>query len=373
MDIKDPFEVVTVIAGQQDANFYARFLYDFFADWTWAADGSTASVTLSHDDLSDVTLASTGDDPKVTITSTEARDEDDNVIGTRYTATATYTLNGYDYTFTDHKDVLTPEPAAEAENVALSETEANTDALWDVLGEQANVTLSGRTLYKDGSWNTLCLPFDVALEGSPLEGATLKTLASSDYDAATGTLTLNFADATAIEGGRPYLVKWTKPDGYDGHASDYDITAPVFSGVTINGIMGGAAGSMYVDMMGTVSPVILTGGDRSVLYLGAGNTLYYPSAALTIGSCRAYFALHNGITAGDLPNEARAFVLRFVENPSTQGDNFGDGETTGISLTPAPSPKGEGSEYYDMLGRRLSGKPTQSGLYVNHGKKVVIK
>ena len=34
----------------------------------------------------------------------------------------------------------------------------------------SKVTLSGRTLYKDGSWNTLCLPFDVALEGSPLAG-----------------------------------------------------------------------------------------------------------------------------------------------------------------------------------------------------------
>ena len=37
----------------------------------------------------------------------------------------------------------------------------------------------------------------------------------------------------------------TIPDGYDGHESDYDITAPVFSGVTINGIMGGAAGLRY--------------------------------------------------------------------------------------------------------------------------------
>lgn len=49
---------------------------------------------------------------------------------------------------------------------------------------------------------------------------------------------------------------------------EYNITAPVFSAVTINGIMGGAAGSMYVDMMGTVSPVTLTANDRSVLYLG---------------------------------------------------------------------------------------------------------
>jgi len=108
------------------------------------------------------------------------------------------------------------------------------------------------------------------LEGSPLEGATLKTLASSDYDADNGTLTLTFADATAIEGGRPYLVKWT--------TTGADITDPVFNSVTINGTMGGCAGSMYVDFMGTFSPVTLAANDKSMLYVGADNTLYYPSA-----------------------------------------------------------------------------------------------
>ena len=52
-----------------------------------------------------------------------------------------------------------------------------------------------------------------------------------------------------------------------------------------------------------------------------------------------------------------------------------NGETTGIvSLTPDPSPKGEGSGYwYTLDGRKLQGKPTQKGLYINNGKKVVIK
>ena len=51
-----------------------------------------------------------------------------------------------------------------------------------------------------------------------------------------------------------------------------------------------------------------------------------------------------------------------------------DGETTGIiSLTPNPSPKGEGSDYwYNLDGRQLSGEPTQKGVYINKGKKVVI-
>jgi len=47
------------------------------------------------------------------------------------------------------------------------------------------------------------------------------------------------------------------------------------------------------------------------------------------------------------------------------------GETT--SLTPNPSPKGEGSEYwYSIDGRKLSGKPTKKGLYIHNGKKIVM-
>ena len=50
-------------------------------------------------------------------------------------------------------------------------------------------------------------------------------------------------------------------------------------------------------------------------------------------------------------------------------------DATGISsLTPGPSPKGEVSEcFYTLDGRRLQGKPTKSGVYVNNGKKIVIK
>ncbi|MBR4730847.1 MAG: leucine-rich repeat protein [Prevotella sp.] len=50
-------------------------------------------------------------------------------------------------------------------------------------------------------------------------------------------------------------------------------------------------------------------------------------------------------------------------------------DATGIrSLTPDPSPMGEGSEYfYTLDGRRLNGAPTQKGVYVNSGMKVIVK
>lgn len=77
-----------------------------------------------------------------------------------------------------------------------------------------DVTLSGSTLYCNGSWNTLCLPFSLAtLAGTPLEGLTVKELdTESAHDGHhTGldgtTLYLNFKDATGIEADKPYIVK----------------------------------------------------------------------------------------------------------------------------------------------------------------------
>ena len=217
--------------------------------------------------------------------------------------------------------------------------------------ENVNVTLSGRMLYKDDSWNTICLPFDMTAAQVTAQLAPSKLMTLSTATFSEGTLTLNFADATAIEAGKPYIIKWTSGDYF----------TPTFTGVTINSAAPTDVEKTAANFHGIYSPYSTGGEDKTMLYLGAANKLYYPNDAMTINAFRAYFKL-NGITAGDLPNEARAFVL-----------NFGDGEHTGISLTPDPSPKGEGSEYYDMQGRRLSGKPTAKGLYISNGRKVYVK
>jgi len=78
-------------------------------------------------------------------------------------------------------------------------------------GMMPKVTLSDRTLLKNGDWNTLCLPFSLTAEqiaASPLAGATIMELLSTSNLDSEGKLTLNFQDATAITAGMPYMVKW---------------------------------------------------------------------------------------------------------------------------------------------------------------------
>ena len=245
-------------------------------------------------------------------------------------------------------------------NINLANDGFNGETLYTYDGMTAkSVKLDERTLYKDTKWNTLCLPFSLTEKqladiACPLAGADIRTLSSATFS--DGTLTLNFsAEGTvkSITAGTPYLVKWEEGD---------DIIDPTFNDVTI-AYAYHPVETGVVTFSGNFNPVGCSAGDNTMLYLGAGNKLYYPNATMTINSFRAYFQLNNGITAGDpsSPNAIRAFVL-----------NFGD-EETGILSTTNFTNFTNSDAWYSLDGRKLNGKPTTKGLYINNGRKVVIK
>jgi hypothetical protein len=109
-----------------------------------------------------------------------------------------------------------------------------------------------------------------------------------------------------------------------------------------------------------------------VLYLGEDNTLYFPNAAMTINACRSYFQL-NGIEAGNLPaTNVRLF--------------FGDDGSAGVS--PATGSAGitttnytnytNSDEWFTLDGRKIvnsqsSNRKLPKGVYINNGRKTVIK
>ena len=247
---------------------------------------------------------------------------------------------------------------APATTISLADASDNTSVLNANSGQTRNVTLSGRTFYRDGKWNTLCLPFSLSAAqlasiDCPLKGATIKTLSESAFSESTGELTINFADASEVEAGKPYIVKW------DDAAN---LANPTFWNVAIpaeNPSTTFTVSTTYVDFKGILSPYAIPGEDKTMLYLGGNNTLYYPNAAMTLNACRAYFQL-KGITAGDPTSGVRALVL-----------DFGD-ETSGIQ-TLNHEPKTVNQYYYDLSGRRLNAQPTQKGIYIYHGHQIVIK
>ena len=275
---------------------------------------------------------------------------------------ATFLSPGEEYTPTSDPNII--KAHYKPLNISLADNANNEETLYMYAGKKAHsVTLADRTLFKDGKWNTLCLPFSLSAEqiaaNGYFAGATLKTLdadAKNGFDTTDGTLYLSFKDATEIEAGVPYLVKWT---------SGEPITDPVFEGVTVSSTAAQAvesttAGLESIQMVGCYSPVSVTADDKSILFLGDANTLYYSTIDRQIRSCRAYFSVP--YIKNNAGAKARAFALSF------------DGEdVTGILGVSADSTDVKDGVWYSLDGVRLSGKPTQRGLYINNGKKVVIK
>ena len=151
----------------------------------------------------------------------------------------------------------------------------------------------GRTIFKDGSWNTLCLPFDIDnlsdLDGTPLDGATIMTL--NQVRIAYGYARVEFSGSVnSIPAGSPFIAKWD---------SGEDIKDPVFRQVTIQG----TPRSNYFEggrFEGIFGPVSLKGGDKSRFYLGAENKFYHPALDLNLNSFRAYFILNDGVTIREM-------------------------------------------------------------------------
>jgi hypothetical protein len=259
------------------------------------------------------------------------------ITGVSYTILKPYT-NGILF---DGKYYVAPETMTLADN-DVNDVESVNDYVVDV-------TLSGRTLYKDANWNTLCLPFDVTIADSPLAGdnvvAKVLNAAQSSLDS-DGKLTLKFSAAPAtIPAGTPFIVKWNN--------TGIDLVNPVFNGVIVNNAVTSVEfGDGNASFVGTYSPFAITDENiRSILLLTSAGKLGYSKVNRTLGSCRAYI-----LTTGT--QAAREFVV-----------DFGDGETTNIQQVESGKLKVEG--YYDLQGRKVA-QPTK-GLYIVNGKKVVVK
>ena len=181
--------------------------------------------------------------------------------------------------------------------VNLADDEDNSSVLTTSNTKTCDVHLADRTLYKDGCWNTLFLPFSLTIAESPLAGATVMKLNKQTSSFVDGTLTLNFeVEPTTLAAGTPYIIRWDKADGYEGNESDYDLVSPTFPNVTVRNEQTFSQFGNNI-FRGAYAPVTLNANDQTKLFLGAGNKLYYPSETVTLGAQRAYFELDPSVHA----------------------------------------------------------------------------
>lgn len=223
--------------------------------------------------------------------------------------------------------------------VTLDESKDNTETISGNADKTVNVKLT-RTLKAD-VWNTFCVPFNVTVAGSPLEGATIKQIASVEEK--TDGAVINFEDAPAtLEAGKAYLVRTATA-----------IVNPTFNGVTVKNVTPtNCSGNDNYQLIGIYSPLNID----ALLYgkvFGINNQdkLAKVKENTSIKGMRAYFLLANSATAAKL--------------------NFG-GELTGIDAVDNGEAVMTGKVYNlngQYVGNSLEG--LKKGVYVVNGKKVL--
>lgn len=161
-----------------------------------------------------------------------------------------------------------------------------------LMGETVK-TYIARTFYKDGYFNTLCLPFSMSeyAVGYYLYDSEIFEFESAEMNG--GTLDLYLNQVYAIEAGKPYLIRWAE-DGSPTMSGLY------IEGVTITASEGQAVGT-GVQFVGTIGQTQLENGNTNYLFLGRNNTLYWPNTDNKMKGFRAYFKVSGSVAPHGAP------------------------------------------------------------------------
>lgn len=243
-----------------------------------------------------------------------------------------------------------------AADIILPDNEDNESLIYDVAGLaksrnlKFNAYLENRTFKDNGVWNTFALPFDVTVAGSPFEDALIYTVNNRSSVDNTGLLTLRIDNAKTnkLAAGTPYLITWEEDNGLD------KPTTIVFSQVTFKNetypVTGSVAGESSIVFKPNFNLLKYTEEKTSILFL-SNNTLYNVGNGTRIKPQRAYFERLGG-------GSIRGMVFEIE-----------DDETAIESVNGAVN----NDPWYDLNGRKLTGKPAQKGIYIINGKKTIIK
>lgn len=250
--------------------------------------------------------------------------------------------------------------------VSLADDEDNTSMI--VAATEAatpyNVTLADRTIYGDGAWNSLCLPFSVDdISQTPLAGMDVRELVSASVEGVSLKLTF-MPGVTAIEAGKPYIVRF----------NGEDVVNPEFYGVTLSTVdRGFTSDDGNVAFCGIYAPVVIGDeGDNTKLYVNSANRLSWPNGSMRIGAQRAYFQLNGDlIVVGEFVPGAKLITDFYID--------YGDGEVedyvTGVKAVSDMSSTAchNSDAWYGPDGRKGIGNPLKSGIYIIGGRKVFVK
>ena len=184
-----------------------------------------------------------------------------------------------------------------------------------------------RKLYRDGYYNTLCLPFNLSaaeIDASPLTGAHIYKYVRATK-VSDAQLDIEVEDTTGITAGVPYLITWapTSPEIIDnGILTFHNVYIRTNEGQTIGG-------ADEVRFVGNIARAQMENGDHNNLFIGANNTLYWPNTDNKLRGFRAYFqvpiegpaAVSPGAPARIVEHHQTTTEINIVVSPMSQNES----------------------------------------------------
>ena len=274
--------------------------------------------------------------------------DDTNFVADDYYASWTGSAQSVTFTTTQQThatQIIVTVEVPKAKNYTLDETKTD-NVIKDCA--YANVTLQ-RTL-EASHWNSFCVPF--ALDKDQVtqyfgEGTQLRT-----YEGRCENNIVYFATVDNIEAGKPYIMK---PGNAVVKNPTFEGVSMVATGLDDNGNPQAVGDASTVQMKGIYNHVTLVQ-DKTNIYIGAGNKFYYPAdaEACQMNGLRAYFIVPEGTD-----------IKKLRANLDGATTSLGEIFDTEESNTPVYNLQGQ------CVGNSLS--TLKSGIYVQNGKKVVVK
>lgn len=217
------------------------------------------------------------------------------------------------------------------------ENEDNNIEVW----ENSDITLN-RTLVAN-KWNTLCVPF--AISGEEIKANFGEGTRVEKLDAVNGN-TVNFADATSIEAGVPYLIKPTVAG-----------TTYTFNGKEVSADAPKTEGNADVTFQGIYSPTDITnnGTVKAAGVTEDGKVLFVNPGSQT-KAFRCFF------TISDNTSITPAMLKISIK-----------GVETAINSIVMDNSNATDNAVYNLQGQRVNGNSLTKGIYIKNGKKFAVK
>lgn len=222
------------------------------------------------------------------------------------------------------------------------------------------------------NWTTIVLPFDVNKVTVDLTSAGYSQYAAYPIDwfhnaeekmknfwvmefGSEENGIVNFSHAAEIKAARPLLI--AVPGAEWGSKNDLTNLPITFHGqnATVSGDFRASTSGDNYKMKGVVCQKVF----NDIFVLNADGTAFTRQNSATVDAFRAYFE--------PTSTAATAQMLTMAFGDGNQG------ETTALKPVFDHETTNQGNTIYDLQGRKLNGKPTQKGIYIVNGKKVIRK